>query len=74
MADTTEISTTSRVGVVTSFRNFIGEVKAEMLKCTWPTKQELKEQTVVVCISCLLLGAVVCLSDTVLMALMRMIF
>jgi preprotein translocase subunit SecE len=74
VADTTEITQAGKVGVVAGFRNFLGEVKAEMLKCTWPTKQELKEQTIVVCISCVLLGAVIWFSDTILLTLMRMIF
>jgi len=54
--------------------NFLGEVKVEMQKCTWPTKAELKEQTVVVVVSCLLLSAVIWFSDTILMAIMRIIF
>lgn len=73
MADSTEIAA-SKPGVVTRFREFVGEVKAEMQKCVWPTRQELKEQTIVVCISCVLLGAVIWFSDTILMALMGMIF
>jgi preprotein translocase subunit SecE len=74
VAETTETTTAEKVGAVTQFRNFLGEVKAEMQKCTWPTRTELREQTLVVCISCVLLGLVIWFSDTILMALMGMIF
>lgn len=59
---------------MTSIRIFLGDVKVEMQKCTWPTRLELREQTIVVCISVVLLGVVIWFSDTILMALMGMIF
>lgn len=75
MAESTETTSVSKVhSGVEGFRGFLGEVKVEMQKCTWPTKIELREQTIVVCASVLLLGATIWISDTVLMALMRMIF
>lgn len=73
MAEQTEIAV-SKPGLIARTRGFVGEVKAEMQKCVWPTKQELKEQTIVVCISCVLLGAVIWFSDTILITLMGMIF
>lgn len=75
MAESTEAVSQNKVQAgVAGFKGFLGEVKVEMLKCTWPTKLELREQTIVVVVSCLLLSAVIWLSDTVLMAVMRMIF
>lgn len=75
MAETTEISNAGRVqSTISGFKGFLGEVKVEMQKCTWPTKSELKEQTIVVVVSVLLLAAVVWVSDTILMAIMRVIF
>lgn len=44
---------------------FLGEVKAELIKCAWPTRQELIDSTIVVIISVVLLGAYVSLSDVV---------
>ena len=75
MAETTEITNISKAqSGFSGFKGFLGEVKVEMQKCTWPTKQELKEQTAVVIVSVLLLAAVVWVSDTILMALTRLIF
>ncbi len=46
-------------------KNFMGEVHAELRKCSWPTRDELMESTVVVIISVVLLGVYVGLSDLV---------
>jgi preprotein translocase subunit SecE len=54
-------------------REFVGEVKLELSKCTWPTRPELMESTVVVIISCLLLAAFVGVSDGVLLTLMSVV-
>ena len=76
MADSTDSKTvapTSPRGI-DGLRGFLSEVKVEMLKCTWPTKTELREQTLVVAVSVLLLALVVWVSDAVLMAVMSAIF
>ncbi len=54
-----------------ALKTFLGEVKIELKKCTWPTRQELFGSTMVVVISVLILGVFVGLSDTVLMGLLR---
>ena len=54
-----------------ALKTFLGEVKIELKKCTWPTRQELLGSTMVVVISVLILGVFVGLSDTVLMGLLR---
>jgi preprotein translocase subunit SecE len=54
-----------------ALKTFLGEVKTELKKCTWPTRQELIGSTMVVVISVLFLGVVVGLSDMVLMGLLR---
>ena len=59
------------VELVDALRTFLGEVKTELKKCTWPTRQELLGSTIVVVISVVILGAFVGLSDTVLMGLLR---
>ncbi len=46
-------------------KNFLSEVSAELRKCSWPTRDELMESTVVVIISVVLLGVYVGLSDLV---------
>jgi preprotein translocase subunit SecE len=59
------------VELFNALKTFLGEVKIELKKCTWPTRQELLGSTMVVVISVLILGVFVGLSDTVLMGLLR---
>ncbi|HNX52855.1 MAG TPA: preprotein translocase subunit SecE [Pontiellaceae bacterium] len=54
-----------------ALKTFLSEVKIELKKCTWPTRQELFGSTMVVVISVVILGVFVGLSDTVLMGLLR---
>ena len=59
------------VELLNALKTFLSEVKIELKKCTWPTRQELIGSTMVVVISVLILGVFVGLSDTVLMGLLR---
>ena len=54
-----------------ALKTFLSEVKIELKKCTWPTRQELLGSTMVVVISVVIIGVFVGLSDTVLMGLLR---
>jgi preprotein translocase subunit SecE len=48
------------------FRNiriFFGELVAELQKASWPTREELKDSTIVVIVACLLLGVFTSISD-----------
>jgi len=53
--------------------SFIKDVQAELLKCTWPSWAELRQSTLVVIISFLLLGAFVAVSDVLLRWLVRVV-
>lgn len=46
-----------------SVRIFIGELSSELQKASWPTREELKDSTIVVIIACLLLGLFTSISD-----------
>lgn len=59
------------VELIGALKTFLGEVKAELKKCTWPTRQELLGSTMVVVVSVLILSVFVGLSDTTLMGIMR---
>jgi preprotein translocase subunit SecE len=59
------------VELIGALRTFLGEVKTELKKCTWPTRQELLGSTMVVVVSVVLLGVFVGLSDTALVSLLR---
>jgi preprotein translocase subunit SecE len=44
-------------------RLFVGEMYAELLKASWPTRQELWDSTVVVIVASLLLGLFTSICD-----------
>lgn len=54
-------------------RAFLGDVQTELKKCSWPTRSELMESTVVVIISVVLLALFVGISDAAVLALLRLI-
>ena len=46
-----------------STRIFFGEMIEELKKCTWPTKTELRDSTLVVIVAALILGLFTSISD-----------
>jgi preprotein translocase subunit SecE len=46
-----------------SVRIFFSELVAELQKASWPTREELKDSTIVVIVACLLLGVFTSISD-----------
>ena len=68
--ETTSANETSTVGKVTGF---IKESKAELQKVTWPTKQELLMNTIVVLIAVVLVAVSIWIADTVFSILIRAI-
>lgn len=58
---------------VTGIQTFLGEVQVELKKCTWPTRPELLESTVVVIVAVLILAAAVGFSDLVLNMILRLV-
>ena len=68
--ETTSANEISTVGKVTGF---IKESKAELQKVTWPTKQELFMNTIVVLIAVVLVAVSIWIADTVFSILIRTI-
>lgn len=58
---------------ITRLSTFLRDVQAELLKCNWPTWAELRQSTVVVVVSFLILGAFVSISDLTLLTLVRVL-
>ena len=56
-----------------NLKTFFGEVKVELLKCSWPTRKELFGSSVVVIVSVLILGAFVGVCDLVNMAFLKFV-
>jgi preprotein translocase subunit SecE len=52
---------------------FLHDVQAELLKCNWPSWAELRQSTLVVVVSFLIMGAYVSLADAVLRWLVRVV-
>jgi preprotein translocase subunit SecE len=46
-----------------STRIFVGEMIGELQKATWPTRRELRDSTIVVIITVILLGIFTSISD-----------
>ncbi len=71
MAETvTTAATPSRMDRV---REFAKDIRVEFLKVSWPTRQELRDSTIVVIITVILVSIFVGLVDQVLSALMALI-
>ena len=68
--ETTSANEISTVGKVTGF---IKESRAELQKVTWPTKQELFMNTVVVLVAVVLVAVSIWVADTVFSVLIRTI-
>ena len=54
--------------------NFFNDVVKEMKKVTWPTREELKESTTIVIVSCLLIALFTYLVDMSITQLFKGIF
>ena len=58
---------------MTGVKTFVEDVRNELKKCSWPTRSELFESTVVVIVSVLIVGVFVGASDVVLLALLNLV-
>jgi preprotein translocase subunit SecE len=54
--------------------NFFNDVVKEMKKVTWPTKDELKESTLIVIVVCLLIAAFTYVIDMAISYIIKGIF
>lgn len=57
--------TVPKLGVIQRLQEFIQEVKAEMSKVAWPSKDELKSSTSVVLILLAILAVVIAFYDVI---------
>lgn len=60
-------------GLLEKLKVFIKEVRLEMSKVTWPTKAELKDSTIVVIVSVIVIAAFVGVIDWVLYSLLKVV-
>ena len=64
MAKQAEVSE-AKPGIIDRVRGFYQEVMAEMMKVTWPSKDELKSHTTVVLILLCIMAAIIYFYDMV---------
>ena len=65
---------TQNVGVVQRLKDFVSEVRVEATKVSWPTRIELRDSTVVVIVTVLLVSAFLFLVDRVLQSTLGLLF
>jgi preprotein translocase SecE subunit len=58
---------------ISKLSQFLRDVQAELLKCNWPSWTELRQSTLVVVMSFLIMGAFVSASDFLLQTLVRIL-
>lgn len=56
------------------FREYLKDVRAESAKVSWPTREELRDSTVVVIVMCLLVLGFIGIVDRILDFIVRLIF
>jgi preprotein translocase subunit SecE len=61
------------LGWVANARSFLKDVRVEMTKVTWPSRTELKGQTLVVIVAVMLIAAFIGSVDVVLSNIIRML-
>ncbi len=55
-------------------RNFFSDVAKEMKKVSWPTKEQLRESTIVVIVTCVIISSIVFVIDQAMTQVMSLIF
>ena len=68
-----ETTSTNEISTVGKVTGFIKEAKAELQKVTWPTKEELFMNTIVVLIAVVLVAVCIWVADTFFSVLIRSI-
>ncbi len=58
---------------IAKLKVFFKEVRLEMSKVTWPTRAELKDSTIVVIVSCLVISVFIGAIDYVLYSLIKLV-
>ena len=62
-----------KVSVMEKIRRFISDTVAEMGRCTWPSRQQLLESTVLVVVAMFVLACFVAAVDEIAMRLIRLV-
>ncbi len=59
---------------IEAIKSFFNEVSKEMKKVSWPTREQLRESTIVVAVTCILISVFVFAVDVVMQKGMNIIY
>ena len=62
-----------KLGYLLRLSNYVDGTREELIKCSWPTREELKGSTILVIISVLMIGLFTAFVDLVVISAVRMI-
>ena len=62
------------MSAIDQMRDFVKDVQLESAKISWPTREELRDSTVVVLITVILVAAFIGIVDRILTALVGLLF
>ncbi len=60
--------------MIARIKNYFGDVSKEMRKVSWPTREQLRESTLVVTVACLIIAAFVWLVDLAMSFIMQQLY
>ncbi|MCS6809076.1 MAG: preprotein translocase subunit SecE [Bacteroidota bacterium] len=60
--------------MIESIKKFVEDVRKEMNKVSWPTREQLREATTIVIVTCLILAFCVYIVDTGMTLIMQSLF
>ena len=73
MAKGASTTMSNEPGAIERFQTFLQDVKVEMSKVAWPSKEEVKSNTVVVSEALLMIAAIIFLFDWVFLQFIRLL-
>jgi preprotein translocase subunit SecE len=65
-AETTSEKPEVKTGPLQSFQDYVRDVRVEMSKVTWPTRDELRESTIVVLVMVMIMTVFIGIADWIL--------
>jgi preprotein translocase subunit SecE len=62
-----------KFGYLTRFANYVGDTRDELKKCAWPSREELRETTVMVIVTVGILAIFLLVSDWAILRVVRLL-
>ncbi len=65
MAQPQQVTASAPTSSLARFRGFLREVRGEARKVTWPTREQLKDSTIVVLVTVLIISSLIAIIDRI---------